>query len=304
MTQGVTRKGSRAGRWTAGYAVVLHKNYLLVVWVFLTEENTVPCQLCKWHNLEMNAFISVQQAQSQQVSSFSWWVFVDAEDDFYWLMRTGGMACSCHVRKDCWYCPWIKKHVGLGWFWGSLFSLPCPPLHVPSLLPMAIQTSPLQIPFDYTLSPSHIPGSPWTPVRTHCSRSQNALLPLMAFTRLSRLSCSFSFSGIYDLNDGKNSVKEKGDNGKRSSRRKRKTKKERESHLRIHNYIIQRLSSWEMDLRFLHVTLSLPSVHSSPRWRVEMSSEWGQFPKTRCGKVLFGIHEHNKRRLLLLPYKN
>lgn len=55
-----------------------------------------------------------------------------------------------------------------------------------------------------------------------------------------------------------------------------------------------------MDLRCLCLTLSLPSVHNSPRWRVEMSSEPGQFPKTRCGKVLFGVHEHNMRRLFSL----
>lgn len=92
--------------------------------------------------------------------------------------------------------------------------------------------------------------------------------------------------------------------GSGSNRKKRKTKKEKESHLQIHNYIIQCLSSWEMDLCSLHLTFLLPSVHSSPRWRVEMSSEPGKFPKTRCGNVLFGIHEHNKRRLLPLPYKS
>lgn len=86
--------------------------------------------------------------------------------------------------------------------------------------------------------------------------------------------------------------------------KRERPKKEREFHLQVHSYIIQCLSSWEMDLCSLHLTLSHPSVHSSPRWREEMSSELGQFPKTRCGKVLFGIHEHNERRLLLLFYRN
>jgi len=119
-------------------------------------------------------------------------------------------------------------------------------------------------------SPSH-----WSPARTHCPHSQNALLPLMAFTRLSRLWCLVSSSGTYDLKGGKIRAKEKGDNGKSSSRKKRKTKKEGESHLQIHNYIIQHFSSWEMDLHSLHLTLLLPSVHSSPRWRVEMSTAPG-----------------------------
>lgn len=47
----------------------------------------------------------------------------------------------------------------------------------------------------------------------------------MAFTHLSRLSCLFSSSGTYDLNNRKSTGKEKGDNRKRSSRKKRKTKK-------------------------------------------------------------------------------
>ena len=76
--------------------------------------------------------------------------------------------------------------------------------------------------------PPHLPLSHCSPARTHCPHNQNALPPLMAFTRLSRLRCSFSSSGTYDLNDGKSRVKEKGDNGKRSSRKKRKTERERE----------------------------------------------------------------------------
>lgn len=76
--------------------------------------------------------------------------------------------------------------------------------------------------------PPHLPLSHCYPARTHCPCSQNALLPLMAFTRHSRLCCSFSSSGTYDLNNGKSRVKEKGDNEKRSSRKKQKTKKERE----------------------------------------------------------------------------
>lgn len=70
----------------------------------------------------------------------------------------------------------------------------------------------------------HLPLSHWYPARTHCPHSQNAFLPLLAFTHLSRLSCSFS-SGTHDLNDGKSRGKEKGDNMKRSSRKKRQTKK-------------------------------------------------------------------------------
>lgn len=33
---------------------------LFVGWIFLTKQNTVSCQLCKWHDPEINAFISVQ----------------------------------------------------------------------------------------------------------------------------------------------------------------------------------------------------------------------------------------------------
>lgn len=169
----------------------------------------------------------------------------------------------------------------------------------------AIWQLPLPAPFSYSLGLSpHLPLSHCSPASSCCLHSQNALLPPKVYIPICKLGCSVSSSGIYDLNNGERGVKGGGGNGKRSSRKKRKTKRERESHLKIHNYIIQRLSSWEMDLHSLHLTLSFPSVHSSPRWRVEMSSELGQVPKTRCVKFLFGIHEHNKRLLLLLSYKN
>lgn len=205
---------------------------------------------------------------------------------------------------------WVGLVLGTPFFFAlnicPPFALPLPAYLsvVPSLLHVAIQSSFFRVPLATPLALlPYLPLSHWYPARIHCPHSQNSFLPLMAFTPLSRLSCLFSFSGTYDLNNGKSRGKEKGDNRKRSSRKKRKTKK-REFHLQIHSYTIQCLSSWEMDLCSLHLTLSQPSVHSSPRWREEMSIESGQFPKTRCGKVLFGIHEHNERHLLLLFYRN
>lgn len=91
---------------------------------------------------------------------------------------------------------------------------------------MAIQSSFFRVPLVTPLALlPHLPLSHWYPARTHCPHSPNAFLPLMAFTHLSKLSCSFSSSGTYDLNNGKSRGKEKGDNRKRSSRKKRKTKK-------------------------------------------------------------------------------
>lgn len=196
--------------------------------------------------------------------------------------------------------------LGLGRPFFSLFPFTCTFVSGILLLYMARRSSSLHTPFGYPLGPPSPPSpQPLVPCKDplasqpHSYASRNSIhCPLQTF------SSSFSSSGTYDLNDGKSRVKEKGDKGIRSSRKNRKTKKERESHLQIHSYIIQRLSSWKMDLCSLHLTLMVPSVHSSPRWRAEMSSELGQFPKTRCGKVLFGIHEHNRMRLLLLPCKN
>lgn len=71
--------------------------------------------------------------------------------------------------------------------------------------------------------------------------------------------------------------------GRRVAGKRERPKKEREFHLQIHSYIIQCLSSWEMDLCSLHLTLSHPSVHSSPRWR-EMSSEPGSFQRQDVGR--------------------
>lgn len=83
--------------------------------------------------------------------------------------------------------------------------------------------------FGYTLGPSSPTFlSATLTLQGPTALSQNALLPLMAFTCLSRLCCSFSSSGTYYLNNGKSRVKGKGDNGKRSSRKKRQAKKEKE----------------------------------------------------------------------------
>lgn len=147
------------------------------------------------------------------------------------------MACSYHVRKDCWYYPWIKSM--LGWVgFGEDFSLfpvsLC--LYICQWYPhFCIWPSSHRLFRVHLVTPLALP--PYLPLshcslaRTRCPHSQNALLPLLAFTCLSRLCCSFSSfssSGTCDLNDGKSRVKEKGDNGKRSSRKKRKTIKERE----------------------------------------------------------------------------
>lgn len=145
-------------------------------------------------------------------------------------------------------------------FVGDFFSLPCFLCLLiyrwcHHFLNRAIWQLPLPAPFSYSLGLSpHLPLSHCSPVSSCCLHSQNALLPSKVYIPI----CSVSSSGIYDLNDGERGVKGEGGNGKRSSRKKRKTKRERESHLKIHNYIIQRLSSWEMDLHSLHLTPSFP----------------------------------------------
>lgn len=172
----------------------------------------------------------------------------------------------------------------LGWVVreGDFFSLPCLPLHlsvVPPLLHTATQQSPLPAPSGpYT----HLPLSHSSPAQSCCPCSQNALLPPKALIPLIR---SVSSSGICGLKDGKSRAKGKGGNGKRSRGKKRKTKGERErvSHLWIHNYTIRSLSSWEMDLRSLHLTLSfhLYTVPPDGEWRGPVN--WGGLQRQDVG---------------------
>lgn len=142
------------------------------------------------------------------------------------------MACSYYVRKDRWYYPQIKWM--LDWSGFEAFFL-CPAslcLHFCQWCPHSC-TWPISHDLfrlhlvTFLALPTHTPFSHCSLARNHSPHSQNALLSLMALDCLSRLRYSFSSSRTYDLNDRKSRLKEKGNNGKRSSRKKRKTKKER-----------------------------------------------------------------------------